>query len=192
MSACEAIKSKSDIQSVEDFILRHYGTHYADMWRLGINVALRVSDMLGITMDVAAESTNSGFLIIRESKTQHKNKERRVIKLNSTAMRVLRDRLDEKPEDVFLFQSHSRNMKDRVAPLTRQGVYEAFREAGRAVGVRMGTHTMRKTRGYMMHQAGIPIEMICKMFNHSHPAVTMRYIGLTQQAIDKTYDDIEL
>lgn len=192
MSACEAIKTKSDVQRVENFILKHYGTHYADIWRLGINVALRVSDLLGITMETAIESTNSGYLIIRESKTKRLSKERRVIKLNNTAMRVMLDRIDEYSDDVFLFQSHSRNIGNKIAPLTRQGVYEAFREAGRAVGVRMGTHTMRKTRGFMMHNAGIPIEMICKMFNHSHPAVTMRYIGLTQQAIDKTFEDIEL
>lgn len=192
MAACEAVKTKSDIQTIENFILRHYGTHYADMWRLGINVALRVSDMLSITMESAREAVKGQYLIIRESKTAYANREKRVIRLNSTAMRVLADRIDEYPDDMYLFQSHCRNMKGKVAPLTRQGVYEAFREAGRAVGVRMGTHTMRKTRGYMMHQAGIPIEMICKMFNHSHPAVTMRYIGLTQQAIDKTYEDIEL
>lgn len=192
MSACEAIKSKSDIQRVENFILKHYGTHYADIWRLGVNVALRVSDLLSITMEHAIESTHSGYLVIRESKTKRLNKEKRVIKLNNTAMRVLLDRISEYPDDVFLFQSHSRNMKGRIAPLSRQGVYEAFREAGRAVKVRMGTHTMRKTRGYMMHKSSIPIEMICKMFGHSHPAVTMRYIGLTQQAIDKTFEDIEL
>lgn len=192
MSACEAIKTKSDIQGVENFILRHYGTHYADIWRLGVNVALRVSDLLSITMETAKESVQSGYLIVQESKTARLGKSKRVIKLNNTARRVLIDRIDEYPDDVFLFQSHARNMNGRVAPLTRQGVYEAFREAGRAVGVRMGTHTMRKTRGYMMHQAGIPIEMICKMFNHSHPAVTMRYIGLTQEAVDKTFEDIEL
>ena len=192
MSACEAVKTKSDIQRVENFILKHYGTHYADIWRLGVNVALRVSDLLSITMELAIESTQSGYLVIQESKTKRLNKERRIIKLNNNAMRVMLNRIEEYPEDVFLFQSHSRNTKGRVAPLSRQGVYEAFREAGRNIKVRMGTHTMRKTRGYMMHQSGIPIEMICKMFNHSHPAVTMRYIGLTQQAIDKTFDDIEL
>jgi len=143
-------------------------------------------------MELAIESTQSGYLVIQESKTKRLNKERRIIKLNNNAMRVMLNRIEEYPEDVFLFQSHSRNTKGRVAPLSRQGVYEAFREAGRNIKVRMGTHTMRKTRGYMMHQSGIPIEMICKMFNHSHPAVTMRYIGLTQQAIDKTFDDIEL
>lgn len=192
MGACEAVKTKSDIQTIENFILKHYGTHYADIWRLGVNIALRVSDMLNITMDTARDAVKAQYLIIRESKTAYVGKEKRVIKLNSTAMRVMADRIEEYPDDVYLFQSHSKNMAGRIAPLTRQGVYEAFREAGRVVGVRMGTHTMRKTRGFMMHQAGIPIEMICKMFNHSHPAVTMRYIGLTQQAIDKTFEDIEL
>lgn len=192
MSACEAIKTKSDIQTVENFILKHYGTHYADIWRLGVNVALRVSDLLSLTMDAAREAVKSEYLIIRESKTKHVSKSKRVIKLNKTAMRVMSDRIEEYGDDVYLFQSHSKNLGGRVTPLTRQGVYEVFREAGREVGVRMGTHTMRKTRGYMMYTTGIPLETICKMFNHSHPAVTMAYIGLTQQAIDKTYEDIEL
>jgi integrase len=187
MSACEAIKSKQQIEEVERFILRHYGTHYSDIWRLGVNVALRVSDILGITCEQAKVSSQSGFLILKEGKT----KKERAIKLNATALRIIRGRIEESPTDVYLFQSHCRNVK-RVQPLSRQGVYEVFREAGRNINVRMGTHTMRKTRGYMMHSAGIPLEMICKMFNHSHPAVTMSYIGLTQQAIDKTYDDIEL
>jgi len=193
MSACEAIKTKSEIQSVEEFLMKHYGTHYSDIWRLGINLALRISDMLNITMMDAKVALEKDYLVIQEQKTRNiKGKETRVIKLNSISHRILKRRIEESPSDIYLFQSHCRNMGERISPLTRQGVYTAFREAGRAISVRMGTHSMRKTRGYMMYIKGIPLEMICKMFNHSHPAVTMRYIGLTQEALDKTYEDIEL
>jgi len=56
----------------------------------------------------------------------------------------------------------------------------------------LGTHSMRKTRGYAMHKAGHSIESIAKVLNHSSPAVTMRYIGLVQQDIDDSYTELEL
>jgi hypothetical protein len=51
---------------------------------------------------------------------------------------------------------------------------------------------MRKTRGYAMWVAGVPLEVIARVLNHSSPAVTMRYIGLEQADINKTYDDFIL
>ena len=43
-----------------------------------------------------------------------------------------------------------------------------------------------------MYEAGVPIEQICRMLNHTTPAVTMRYIGITQRSIDDTYTAFEL
>ena len=57
---------------------------------------------------------------------------------------------------------------------------------------RLGKHSMSKTRGYMMHSAGVPIEKIAAMLNHSTPAITMKYIGLEQEDIAQTYHDFEL
>jgi len=51
---------------------------------------------------------------------------------------------------------------------------------------------MRKTRGYAMYDAGRSIESICKVLNHSTPAVTMRYIGIDQRDIDQSYVEFEL
>jgi len=56
----------------------------------------------------------------------------------------------------------------------------------------LGTHSMRKTRGYAMHKAGRSIESIAKVLNHSSPTITMRYIGLVQQDIDESYTELEL
>lgn len=58
--------------------------------------------------------------------------------------------------------------------------------------VRLSTHSTRKTRGYAMHAAGVSIEQICKVLNHSHPKITMRYIGLDDTAIQQSYRDFVL
>lgn len=54
------------------------------------------------------------------------------------------------------------------------------------------THTMRKSRGKAMFDAGVPIEKIAKVLNYSDTGVTLRYLGITQEAILKTYDEFEL
>jgi len=66
--------------------------------------------------------------------------------------------------------------------------------AARQVGLEdhIGTHTLRKTFGYQARKQGTPIELLQKVFNHSSPAVTMRYIGITQDEIDEVYSFVNL
>ena len=51
---------------------------------------------------------------------------------------------------------------------------------------------MGKTRGMAMFNDGVSIEKIAQVLNHSYTTSTMRYQGITQAAIMKTYDDYEL
>lgn len=51
---------------------------------------------------------------------------------------------------------------------------------------------MRKTRGYTMHKAAMPIEQICRALGHSNPAVTMRYIGLDADTVRRSFLEFEL
>ena len=70
-------------------------------------------------------------------------------------------------------------------------VARVFKEVGerRSIGLKLGTHSMRKTRGWAMHKAGTPIELICRTLNHSSPAVTMRYLGITQEEVHALADE---
>ena len=47
-----------------------------------------------------------------------------------------------------------------------------------------GSHTLRKTWGFIqrtMH--GVGFEIICKRYNHSSPAITMRYLGIQDKEV---------
>jgi integrase len=68
----------------------------------------------------------------------------------------------------------------------------AFSEIGDILKLKLGTHSMRKTRGWAMYSDGVPVEMISKVLNHSTTAVTMRYLGITKEEILQTYVDYEL
>jgi integrase len=71
-------------------------------------------------------------------------------------------------------------------------VAKAFSEVGSIVGVKLGTHSMRKSRGWAMYSDGVPIEMIAKVLNHSSPSVTMAYLGITKKQVMDTYLEYEL
>lgn len=56
----------------------------------------------------------------------------------------------------------------------------------------IGTHTMRKTFGYWHYQQYKDVAILQEIFNHSSPSVTLRYIGINQDNIDKSYMNFSL
>ena len=192
MVEVEAVKTSEQRQQVEAH-LADQGAIYADIWKVGVNTALRISDLLSLTMDnVRGLDPAQPALNITEQKTG----KRRKIVVNSPALAVLQRRLAGYPDHVWLFQSEAVNRNRREPPksINRRSVSRVFEQVGQRVApkVALGTHSMRKTRGYAMHKAGRSIESIAKVLNHASPAVTMRYIGLVQQDIDESYTDFEL
>jgi len=50
-----------------------------------------------------------------------------------------------------------------------------------------GAHTIRKIRGYIQRtKYGIGFEIVCKWFNHSSPAVMIRYLGIEDKEVHST------
>ncbi len=119
-----------------------------------------------------------------------KTGKRRKIRLNNTALKIIAQRRKEHPEHVHLFQVESNRAKGK--PISRNSVSRAFKDAGDRIGLRINTHSMRKSRGYVMFTDDVPIEKVSKVLNHSHPAVTMRYLGITNKEVLDSYDEYEL
>ena len=73
--------------------------------------------------------------------------------------------------------------------MERTQSYRIIRDACREVGIdyKIGTHTLRKTFGYHFYKKFDDIVLLQKIFNHSTPNTTLRYIGLEQEEIDEKY-----
>lgn len=180
MELVEAVKTTEEVERVTRKLTfnARSNTLYADIWQFGLQVALRISDLLTITMAEA----QTGQLKVIEGKTGKV----RIIQLNEKARSIAAARAHSNSEAVYLFEVNSNRAKGK--PVSRVAVAKAFKAVGEEMGIHLGTHSMRKTRGWVMHQAGVSIEMICKVLNHSSPAITMAYLGITQSEIDSTYD----
>lgn len=179
MNLTQAAKTPAEVATISTLLNKHGSELYRDIWDFGLQVALRISDLLEITMQEAL----TGRLTIVEGKTG----KTRQIALNSKAQAVVQARHSAHPDHVYLFQVESNRAKGK--PISRISVAKKFQEIGQIVGIALGTHSMRKTRGWIMHSSGVSIEMICKVLNHSSPSVTMHYLGLTQAEIDSTYEE---
>ena len=186
MKEVEAVKTKEEIVMIERLLRTHHGDLYGDVWRIGINLSLRISDLLAILYkDLDLDNC---LYAVREGKTGKV----RLIRLNCTALSLIQDRRNKYPSDIFLFQVHSNRTSGLVKPVSRVSVARVFKDVGERIGIKLGTHSMRKSRGWAMFTDGVPIEKISKVLNHSAPSVTMAYLGITKEEILDTYLEYEL
>ena len=133
----------------------------SDIWQLGLNVALRISDLLNLTYD---DFAGGETITVIEQKTGKS----RTIKLNEKVQTIVKQRQALNQNDKYLFQSVGNRAKKLQKPLSRETVARKFAEVGEIIGVHLGTHSMRKTRGYAMWSAGVPLEVIARVLNHVH------------------------
>jgi len=136
MNEVEAVKSKDDIMTISSLLEKHAGEIYRDIWSLGINTALRISDLLSIKM----EDLTSETLTLKESKT---GKLVVIITLNRRAQEIVTRRKQAYPSDVYLFQAKA-NRAAANKPIDRSTVARRFKEIGEIVRIPLGTHSMRK------------------------------------------------
>lgn len=158
---------------------------------VGINVALRISDLLKLTWNDLLEKDKKDFKSIKllEGKTNKK----RDIQLNKTSKKVLielLDSLDTYSMDDYVFKSREGGNR----PLTRQHALNILKDSSKAVGIKenVGTHTLRKTWGYHAWKKGFSPALIMETLNHSNLSMTKRYLGIRQDEINDLYGNLNI
>lgn len=176
--------NKEEIAAISAILAKRYSPMYSDIWRIGLNLSLRIGDLLAIQYNDL--DMNNRALTLTEAKTG-KTKH---IRLNSTALAIIAKRRAAYPADTWLFEVHSNRSNNK--PISRVSVSRVFKEAGDWLGLHINTHSLRKSRGKAMFDDGVPIEKISLVLNHSSPAETLRYIGINKAQVLQTFDDYEL
>lgn len=190
MNIVEPIRDKKKIEDLKVYLRGKNLRDYV-LFVVGINVALRVSDLLSLTWsDVLKENTKT-FKSIKL--IEGKTKKKRDIQLNKTSQKALRellDSLDTYGMDDYVFKSRQGgNMA-----LTRQQALNILKDSAAAAGVKenVGTHTLRKTWGYHAWQKGFSPALIMETLNHSNLNMTKRYLGIRQDEINDLYGSLNL
>ena len=180
MATVEPIRNKKDIQNVEK-ILSKQGKRELLLFLLGTNCGLRISDILRLNV---GDVRNKKHIQLTEKKTGKFKK----FPINSKLKPLLEDFIQGRKNDEPLFLSHWGNRLDRVT------AYYLIKNACEQAGLeeKIGTHSMRKSFGYHHYQQFKDVVILQKIFNHSSPQITLRYIGIDQDEIDYSYNNFIL
>ena len=147
---------------------------------LGINNGIRTGDLLRLKVKDLLGKKPGDTITIKESKTGKTN----VLMVNKAVHKALTAYFASEncqPEH-YLFKSRS----GHNTPLTVQTVNRMVKTWTRAINLpgNYGAHTLRKTFGYIQRtHYGVGFEVLCKRFNHTNPAITMRYLGISDSEV---------
>ncbi|MED3831948.1 tyrosine-type recombinase/integrase [Peribacillus frigoritolerans] len=158
---------------------RHCSERDYILFLLGISTGLRVTDLLSLKIkDIEGKME----VIIKEGKT----KKPRMIQLNSICNELAAYIATIDGE--WLFPSRKGDK-----PISKIQAYRQLNKAADMVDIEgVGTHTMRKTFGYWHYKRSKNLAELQMILNHSHPVITLKYIGVADEGTEGNLYDFTL
>ncbi len=182
MEFVQPIRSKEKIEEIKS-VLKENGTRDLLLFLMGINTGLRISDLLKLkVIDIRGKS----HVEIKEQKTGKVKRFPILGNLQSMLEEYTRNR------DLSEYLFKSRNGENK--PITRVQAYIILNNACRKCGIqdRIGMHSLRKTFSYHHYKQFHDVAILQYLLNHSSPSITLRYIGITDDNVEKTLQQFEL
>lgn len=180
MNFVQPIRDPEYIRVMKQFLREKNERNYI-LFVTGINSGLRISDILPLRVLDAKRP----YFTLREQKT----KKQKRIAMTPSLQRELREYVKDKEDHEFLFKSREGINK----PIGRSMAYKILQEAAEFVSLEeVGTHTLRKTFGYHFYLQYKDVALLQEIFNHASPDVTLKYIGINQDGMDKAIKEFRI
>ncbi|WP_078395893.1 tyrosine-type recombinase/integrase [Shouchella patagoniensis] len=164
------------LQQIEDmkWSLRRYCSERDYMlFLIGINTGLRVGDLLRLKVSDVSKKKK---VTVREGKT----KKPRTIYLTNIYEDISSYAMTLSSSG-WLFPSRKGDQ-----PISRIQAYRQIQKAADMADIPegIGTHTMRKTFGYWHYKQFKDVAELQMILNHTHPKITLRYIGILEEELE--------
>lgn len=189
MSTTQPIRTPEELHDFKKYYLdeKPQPRNYA-LCVLGLNTALRISDILLLKWGDVYDFTKGTYLShisVTEQKTKKKNR----IAINHTIIEALNHcfLMHKTPPSAEDFLFRSRNGINR--PISRYQAFRIIKEAACHAGMEqhISCHSLRKTFGYHAWQQGTPPALLMDIYNHSSYQVTRHYLGIDQDDKDNVF-----
>lgn len=171
------------------------------LFELWINSALRISDLLKVTVwDVFDENMNpKDDFRTKEKKTGKNN----LVTMPSKVQETLKEYKTKypwivaKPEHYLFFRRKKFQSKEEELgshSINPCMAWNLVSTRCRRIGLKWsyGTHTLRKTWWFQARKQNKPLELIQHKLNHSSLSVTKRYLGITDDELRQVCNDLNL
>lgn len=203
--AAEPIKNMDDITAISRHLIANKRYRDNMLFIVGINFGLRVSDlrMLRFSNLINENFTFKDSFPVFEKKTRNtrKRKKNRHITINTAVVEAVTLYLENTPNvrlSDYMFRSLSNHGGNLNEPLSIKSIDRILKGIADelSINVKVSTHTLRKTFCYhqmlMSNNDTRKLMLLQKMMNHSSPAQTLDYIGITSEEIQEAYRKLNL
>jgi integrase len=175
--AVDPIRKLKDIKAIAKLTKSNPRNHL--LFLISVNNGIRIADIIKLKVKDIRHLKAGNTLTITESKTGKKN----ILVINKTVFKALKNYLDTvQPEDEdYLFPSRKGN-----SHLQSQAVSKLVKKWTKEINLKgnFGCHSLRKAFGVIQRTVyGVGFEILCKRYNHSSPAITMRYLGIENKEV---------
>ena len=192
MSTTQPIKDTAQLKRFKEYyLLQKPNPRNHMLIVIGLNSALRISDILGLTYGDIYRYEKGAWktqLTVREQKTGKTNR----IYINREIRDILEMYLNPKEKEAssWLFSSQIQAEQH----LSRFQAFRIIKKAATFAGVdtNISCHSLRKTFGYHAWKQGTPPALLMAIYNHSSYQVTKRYLCIDQDDKDKVFSRIRL
>lgn len=177
----QPIRSLEKLNDMKWSLKRHCSERDYTLFLLGINTGLRVTDLLDLKVkDIKGKKK----IMVKEGKTDKP----RTIQLTNI-YEELNTYIKTLNGTEWLFPSRKGDKS-----ISRIQAYRTLNKAAEMCDIEdgIGTHTMRKTFGYWYYKQTKDVAKLQMILNHSHPEITLRYIGITAEEIENSLNDFVL
>ncbi|AIY79490.1 phage integrase family protein [Clostridium botulinum 202F] len=184
----EPIKDKKKIDSLLTYLKGKNERDYL-LCKFQLNTGLRISDVVNVKVsDILTSNINfKDYFILREQKTSKEKK----IKLNDTLKKSLKEYVKQNKlqQNDYIFKSR-KGPNNHISPTQ---AYRILKSAAENLNIEnFGTHSLRKSWGYWTYKASkYNIGLIMDTFNHSSEKITLKYIGIDQDAKGELYSLVQ-
>lgn len=175
----QPIRDKQQLEDMKWALKRFCSDRDYILFLIGINTGLRVGDLLRLKVSDLKRKKKT---TIQEGKT----KKPRVVNISNIYEEV--QAYLKTVDSVWAFPSRKGSKA-----ITPTQAYRQLNKAAEYAGVEhIGTHTMRKTFGYWFYKQTRDVAKLQMILNHSHPQITLRYIGITDEEIEHDLENFVL
>lgn len=164
-----------DVTMMEKFydLLKEESDRNALMFHFGIYSGLRIGDIINLKVS----DVKGDYVSIVETKTKKPKR----FAINDKLKSEIAEYITGMNDNDWLFPSRKGD-----SHITRTAAWRVLNKVANQLGLEeIGCHSLRKTFGFHAYKQTKDIAMLQNIFNHSSPAITLCYIGITQHDMDE-------
>lgn len=178
------IKNFLKVRSFRDYLL----------FAMGIHSGLRIADLLNLKVWQVRNQLHVTFIAEKTKNRRRKRRKEKKFIIHPDYRDDLEMFIRDMPDHAYLFASRQRKAKTGAVgqPIRRETAWRMLSKAAKHFGLKeIGCHSLRKTWGYHMiintppEQSAYVMALLMEAFGHEAQEETLRYLGLTQDALDR-------